>query len=138
MGWGPNDREVIPNHQLCFPAVREMCTDTLVAGVMSPLTDSVKLATGLCVKFFFKVQIPSLACVLGCRGFLSLIWTFSYLKMGNSASWLLGDPFHSLILEFKIHFYFIPISFVKLVTLWLFILKLKELERVFLVYSDFQ
>jgi len=53
MGWGPNDREVIPNHQLCFPAVREMCTDTLVAGVMSPLTDSVKLATGLCVKFFF-------------------------------------------------------------------------------------
>lgn len=55
MGWGPNDREVIPNHQLCFPAVREMCTDTLVAGVMSPLRDSVT-ATGLCVKFFLRFR----------------------------------------------------------------------------------
>lgn len=53
MGWGPNDRELIPNYQLCFPAVREIRTDTLVAGVMSPLRDSVTLATGLCVKFFF-------------------------------------------------------------------------------------
>lgn len=49
MGWGPNDRELIPNYQLCFPAVREIRTDTLVAGAR----DSVTLATGLCVKFFF-------------------------------------------------------------------------------------
>lgn len=86
MGWGPNDREPIPNYQLCFPAIREICIVTLVAGVMSPLRDSVTLATGFCVKFFFKVQSPALACVLGCRGFLSLIWTFSYLKMGTSAN----------------------------------------------------
>ena len=68
MGWGPNDRELIPNYQLCFPAVREIRTDTLVAGVMSPLRDSVTLATGLCVKFFFLGSEPFSGMCFGLQG----------------------------------------------------------------------
>lgn len=29
--WGPNDRGLVPRHQLYFPGVKEMCTNTLVA-----------------------------------------------------------------------------------------------------------
>lgn len=105
---------------LYFPSVREIYTGTLLAHWMSLLTESVPLAIGLYIKKknkpFFKDSWHFCVCFWVCMGFLSLVKMSSYLQMGNSVSWLLEDLFHSLILEFKIHFHSISILFLNCAT----------------------